>query len=173
MSRPDRLRAMVRADVAIGNALANHRVTDDIRLQRLVFEWTDLVGGRIGARSAPDGISRTGPREHPTRVLWIRVANTAWLQELTLLREQLVASIKAGVGEPTLFDDIRLHLGKPPVPVADLLAGVTIRRPRPAPPRRPTGATADRAREIDRETAAVEDADLRALIRDVRTRNDR
>jgi len=164
---------MVRADVAVGNALANHHVTDDIRLQRLVFEWADIVGGRIGARSAPDGISRTGPRDHPTRVLWIRVANTAWLQELTLLREQLVASIKASVGEPALFDEIRLHLGRPAVPVADLLDGVTIRRPRPAPRRRPSAATSDRAQQIDRETAVVEDDDLRALIRDVRIRNDR
>lgn len=173
MSRPDRLRAMVRADVAIGNALSNHRVTDDIRLQRLVFEWTDIVGGRIGARSAPDGISRTGPRDHPTRMLWIRVANTAWLHELTLLREQLVASIKAGVGEPALFDDIKLHLGKPPPVAADLLDGVTIRRPRPAPRRRPIAATGDSARTIDRETSAIEDEDLRAVIRDVRLRNDR
>jgi hypothetical protein len=173
VSKPERLRAMVRADVAIGNALANHGVTDEIRLQRLVFDWAEAVGPRIAARSAPDGISRTGPRDRPTRLLWVRVVNTAWLQELTLLREQLTASIKARVGEPALFDELKLHLGKPPPYTADLLEGVTIRRARPAPRRQPVAATADRARAIERETSAIEDEALRDLIREVRIRNDR
>lgn len=164
---------MVRADVAVANALSHHGVTDELRLQRLVFEWADIVGGRIGQRSAPDGISRAGTRDQPIRVLWVRVVNTAWLQELTLLREQLTASIKAALGAPPLFDEVRLHLGKAPGFAADLLAGVTIRRPRPAPRRHAIAATGDRARAIDRETSTVEDAELRALIREVRIRNDR
>jgi hypothetical protein len=173
VSKPERLREMVRADVAIGNALRTHGVTEEIRLQRIVFDWPEIVGPRIAARTAPDGISRTGLRDRPTRLLWVRVVNSAWLQELTLLRAQLTASILAAVGEPALFDEIRFHLGRAPAQAADLLAGVTVRRARPAPRKRPITASVDRARLITDETAAVEDAELRDLIREVRIRNDR
>jgi predicted nucleic acid-binding Zn ribbon protein len=173
MSKPERLREMVRADVAIGNALRTHGVTAEIRLQRIVFDWPEIVGARIAARTAPDGISRTGLRDRPTRMLWVRVVNSAWLQELTLLRAQLTASILAAVGEPPLFDEIKFHLGRPPAATADLLAGVTVRRARPAARKRPVAATGDRARAITDEVGAVEDPALRDLIREVRIRNDR
>jgi predicted nucleic acid-binding Zn ribbon protein len=173
MSKPERLRELVDARTAVANALRTHGVTDEIRLQRLVFEWSDLVGARIAARTAPDGISRTGMRDSPTRLLWVRVVNTAWLHELTLLRAQLTASIKTALGDPPLFDELKFHLGRPPANAADLLAGVSVRRARPASRRQPIAATGDRVHAIDAETAVVEDTELRELIRNVRIRNDR
>ena len=167
--KPERRLASIPIGEAIGEALDWHHVTDEVRLQRIVFDWAAIVGARIGARTTPDGLSRL--RDGGTRVLWIRVANTSWLHELTLLKDQLATTLRAAVGDPPLFDEIRFHLGR--APVEDLLAGVTVRRPPPPRPRRPVPASTDRQAEIEAQTSGIADDELRALIRAVRIRNDR
>jgi predicted nucleic acid-binding Zn ribbon protein len=167
--KPERRRAAVPVGEAIGDALDWHHVTDEVRLQRVVFDWTAIVGARIGARTTPDGLSRV--RDGGARVLWIRVANTSWLHELTLLKDQLTATLRAAVGDPPLFDEIRFHLGR--APAEDLLAGVTVRRPEPPRRRRPVPASAERQAEIEAQTSGIADDELRELVRAVRIRNDR
>jgi hypothetical protein len=171
--KPERKLGAVPVAEAIGEALDWHHVTDEVRLQKIVFEWTAIVGARIGARTTPDGLSRVGPRDSGTRVLWVRVANTSWLHELTLLQAQLTETLRAAIGEPPLFDELRFHLGRAPAPSADLLAGVTVRRPPPPRRRARVPAGPDRQAEIEAQTAGIADDELRTLIRAVRIRNDR
>jgi hypothetical protein len=171
--KPERRHEAVPVAAAIGDALAWHHVTDEVRLQRIVFDWIAIVGARIGARTTPDGLSRIGPRDSGTRVLWIRVANTSWMHELTLLKQQLTDMLRAAIGEPPLFDEIRFHLGRPPAMTGDLLAGVTVKRPPPPRPRRPVPASPERQAEIEAQTSGIADDELRALVRAVRIRNDR
>ena len=158
-----RLLAPTTAAVAVKNALELHGIADDVRGQRVVTEWTELVGAKIAERTRPDGIT--------DRVLWIEVATSAWLYELTLLRPQLLAGLLERLGEPKLFDDIKFRLAgrrRRDVPVVPRPRRRTLPT-RPAP----RAATGGAREQIVREVAAVDDPDLRELIARVRITHDR
>ncbi|HEY1815540.1 MAG TPA: DUF721 domain-containing protein [Kofleriaceae bacterium] len=162
MKRPPRAMMMRRAGEAIGAALLFHGITDAIRAERLLSEWTELVGPRIAARTRPDGVY--------DRVLVIDVASSAWLHELNLLRAQILSGLLERVGEPRLFDELKFRI-----------AGRARRTINPASPRSPSKhvapvqipATGLAREQIIRETDAIADDDLRELIRRVRIANDR
>jgi len=162
--RPPRVKDTVRASQAVASALANRGLTDQIRANRLIAEWTELVGPRIAKRTRPGDIV--------DRMLWIEVASSAWMHELNLLRAQIVENLLARVGEPRLFDDIKFKLaGRSRQTPTTTPAG----RRRPAAPPRPTPipATGAAREAIVREVGAVDDVELRELIARVRISNDR
>jgi predicted nucleic acid-binding Zn ribbon protein len=153
----------------VADALAHAGLTEVVRAHRIITEWRDLVGERIAARTWPDGLERG--------VLWVRVASSAWLHELTLLREQVLAGIHAGLGEPRLVSELRLHLGaRKAVDQDDVIAlAQQARQRRRRPAARPAGPPAEGAARdrIERETQAIGDPELRDLIRTVRVKHDR
>jgi predicted nucleic acid-binding Zn ribbon protein len=100
--RPPRALELRRAGDAIEDALAFHGITDRVRAERVLAEWTELVGPKIGARTRPYGIEQ--------RLLLVEVATSAWLHELNLLRAQIVANLLERIGEPRLFDDLAFRL---------------------------------------------------------------
>jgi hypothetical protein len=159
--RPPRALEPRTAAAAIGAALAFRGITDDVRKNRLLTEWADLVGAKISARTRPYGVV--------DKTLVIEVASSAWLQELNLLRTQILTGLLERIGEPRLFDELKFKLatGRTTAPV----------RPpaRPTKPSRPpTQPATGLAREqIVREAEAVDDAELRELIARVRIANDR
>jgi len=164
--RLPRVGAMQTASEAVAAALAHHGITDDVRANRVLTEWSELVGPRIAERTRPDGVTE--------RMLWVEVATSAWLHELNLLRPQLLACLRERLGEPPLFDDLRFRLAG-----ANRRPRVALRGPqRPhnsAPPSRPapppaTGAARER---IVREASAVDDDELRELIARIRIVHDR
>jgi predicted nucleic acid-binding Zn ribbon protein len=161
--RPPRAMATRRAGEAVGAALAFRGITDAVRGERLLAEWTELVGPRIAARTRPDGIYE--------RVLVIDVASSAWLHELNLLRAQILAGLVERVGEPRLFDDLKFRIAGRARRVA-----ATAAKPRPpithAVPT-PIAATGLAREQIIRETEIIADDELRELIRRVRIANDR
>lgn len=150
------------ADAAVRDVLALYGITDEIRANRLLTEWADLVGPRIAARTRPYGI--TG------RALVIEVASSAWLHELNLLRGQILTGLLARLGEPRLFDDLRFRLASgasralPPRPRSRPTQAT---RPPPAP------ATGVARENIVREVEQVDDLELRELIARVRIDNNR
>ena len=148
---------------AIVRALQQHGLSDEIRGQRVISEWTELVGAKVAARTRPDGIS--------DRVLWVEVATSAWLHELNLLKAQLLKGLIDRLGEPRLFEDVRFKL-----------AGRNRREPTTAPRARakeagplpaPTPATGATREQIVSEVASVDDEELRELIARVRITNNR
>jgi len=160
---PPRQLAPTPAAAAVKNALDFHGIADEVRGERLITEWVELVGAKIAERTRPDGIT--------DRLLWIEVATSAWLHELNLLKPQLLAGLLERLGEPRLFDDIKFRL-----------AGRRRREPTSVPrPRRRTlppravsrPATGGAREQIVREVAAVDDIELRELIARVRITNDR
>lgn len=169
MKRPPPKRGTTRAKEtlsaaqAIVSALQHHGLSDEIRGQRVLAEWTELVGPKVAARTRPEGISE--------RVLYVEVATSAWLQELNMLKAQLLAGLVARLGEPRLFDDVRFKLaGK------SRREPTTVPRPRvkQAPPLTVgMPATGARREQIVNEVAAVDDEELRELIARVRITNDR
>ena len=125
-NRPARALEPRTAAAAVGAALAFRGITDEIRKNRLLTEWTDLVGPKISARTRPYGVV--------DKTLVIEVASSAWLQELNLLRGQILAGLLERIGEPRLFDELKFKLasGRTTAPV----------RPpsRPARPMKPATA---------------------------------
>lgn len=99
---PGRALETVTAKQAIAAALSFRGISHQIRTERITTEWADLVGGKMAAR--------TRPRSIVGRVLVIEVASSAWLQELTLLRPQLLAQLIARIGEPRLFDELSFRI---------------------------------------------------------------
>ena len=150
------------AGQAIGAALEFRGITDEVRARSILTEWLELVGPKIASRTRPDGVY--------DRVLVVEVASSAWLQELNLLRAQILSGLLARLGEPKLFDDLKLKLAgsgrrRDPAPP----------RPRPPAPRAPAvkPATGAAREQIVREVERVADEELRELIARVRIANDR
>jgi Dna[CI] antecedent, DciA len=163
VKRPPRALAATTAGEAIRAALELHGLADDVRGARVVTEWTELVGPRIAQRTRPDRIA--------DRVLWVEVATAAWLRELDLLRPQLLRGLLERLGEPALFDDLRLRLAAGPRRDRVVVPRGRAAPPKPRPPVRPATGAAREA--IVREVSAVDDEELRELIARVRITNDR
>lgn len=161
--RPPRALAVTTAGDAVLAALDYHHIANEVRGERVVTEWTELVGPRIAQRTRPDRIVE--------RVLWIEVATSAWLHELNLLKPQLLSGLLERLGEPSLFDDLRLRLAGNRR--RDTIIPRGPHRPAPPPAPTPQPATGAAREAIVREVAAVDDDELRELIARVRIANDR
>ncbi len=161
MKRPPRALEPRTAAAAVGAALQFRGITDEVRKNRLLTEWADLVGPKISSRTRPFGVV--------DKTLVIEVASSAWLQELNRLRTQILAGLLERLGEPRLFDELKFKLasGRTQAPVRPPSRPTTPMRP-------PTQPATGLAREqIVREAEAVDDAELRELIARVRIANDR
>lgn len=147
----------------VDRILTGYGVDRDVREHEIVLRWSDIVGDRVAARTWPDGL-RDG-------TLWVRVANSAWLQELTFLEADIVRRANEVAGDPPLVRSLRLHIGARRNRDADDVVAALARRvfaPRPRRRYRPTPATGAALAQIERDTAAIEDAELRAAIREAR-----
>lgn len=134
VTRPARTRRRKATDAGalVAGVLSRYGILDTVRELRLVTSWPDVVGERIAARSQPDGLQGG--------VLHVRVANSAWVHELTFLREDIRARANAAVGDPPLVREVRFHVGRArhPEDPDDVIAALA-RRPRrqtarPTPP---------------------------------------
>lgn len=161
--RPRRTREVRSASDAVKALLKFHGISDEIRAQRVLTEWSDLVGPRIAERTRPHGVSE--------RTLVIEVASSAWLQELNLLRPQILAGLLERLGAPRLFDDLKFKLAggrgqRPDLPRPRTRPA----KPTPPPPIPATGIARER---IAKEVEKVDDLELRELIARVRISNNR
>jgi predicted nucleic acid-binding Zn ribbon protein len=148
---------------AVKAALAFHGISDQVRAERVLTEWTELVGAKIASRTRPYGVVE--------RALVIEVASSAWLHELNLLRAQILGGLLDRLGEPRLFDELKFKLagrsgGRP-----------TLIRPKPRParpaPKPATPATGAAREQIAREVEKIDDDELRELVARVRIQNGR
>jgi hypothetical protein len=132
--------------------LGRKKRRSDLHQYTIVHRWVEVVGERLAARTQPKTL-RNG-------VLVVTVANSAWLNELSFLRGQILQHINQMLGERAV-SAIRLVAGKV-VPCASPVA----REPEESssyvelPP--------DAVERIDREVAAIEDPMLREAIRQAR-----
>jgi hypothetical protein len=163
-----------RERIAVGDALDTlidaHGLVDELRAFDLLLRWDEIVGERVARRTRPDGFFK--------RTLWVKVANSSWLHELTTMKPALLAAVRAAVGDPPMVDDLKFHLGqRRDAAEDDGLAEIARRTaarqaPRQRLPAPPPAAGAARA-AIERETGHVEDDELREILRDVRIRFDK
>jgi len=149
---------------AIRAALAFHGISDRVRAERVLTEWTDLVGPKIASRTRPYGVVE--------RVLVVEVASSAWLHELTLLKAQILGGLLARLGEPRLFDELKFKLAGRTGGARPTVPRPRARAPRAAAPT-PTPATGAAREQIVREVERVDDEELRELIARVRITHDK
>ena len=156
-SGPPRHGAVQPVASAVADLLEARGLTRAVRGNRIAVEWEQLVGPRIAKHCVPDGIVRGA--------LLIRVASSAWLHQLTLLRASLLASLLEAVGSPPLFSELRFVLGNGVVG-----AGAVPTHPRTAASESPARPAIEytTTHQIVSEVDQVDDAELRALIGAIR-----
>lgn len=150
------------AGSAVGDVLAFHNIANEVRAGRLETEWTELVGPRIAQQTRPDTVRG--------RTLWVEVASTAWLQQLDLLKPQILAGLLERLGEPKLFDELKFRIASGRRETPQLRAKRP--PPKPARPLPPPASGAARERIVN-EVSEVADDELRELIARVRITHDR
>lgn len=155
------------ASSLVDDVLRRYGISAEVREHRLVTGWGEIVGERVLARAFPDGLK--------DGVLFVRVTNSAWLHELSFLRDPIIARANELCGA-RIVKDVRFHLGSRRGADAetdrdDVVAALARRmRPRKKPtPPRPTPTPAA-LRAIDEETSKVRDPELREILRDLRKR---
>jgi len=98
VSRPRRPR-MVRASKAgdlLAGLLAGWGLDERLRQYRALLLWDEVVGPQIAARARPEKI-RDG-------ILEVCVDQPVWMQQLQLLKPQLLARLNAQLGDGALRD---------------------------------------------------------------------
>ncbi len=119
---------------------------DDIKALRAVALWDKAVPERVARNARPVALT------HGT--LLVHAATTVWAQEIDLLKEQLLASMRR-VAPRNGIRRLRVRVGRLP-PAADAR-----RRPRPIAPAVPVESLPE---DLARELARVPSSDLRDAI---------
>lgn len=160
--RFDRRREVVSAGELIKSFLDGNQHGREARQHRVVTEWKQLVGERIAQRTAPGRFDQG--------VLWVRVSNSAWMHQLSFLKDELLEKINKGLGEPVIVRELRFHLGKQKREDREGLRAAEATQRRPTRRKRPLPrpASGDALDQICREAAHIEDEDLRAVVIEAR-----
>jgi predicted nucleic acid-binding Zn ribbon protein len=78
------------ADV-MATVLAQKGMTERLAQVTVIDEWASVVGAQIAAVTQPTSVTADG-------VLWVRVATSAWMNELSLLTPTLLRRLNAVPG---------------------------------------------------------------------------
>ena len=71
--------------------LARSGLGPRIAQAQVIAEWATLVGPQIAAVTTPESVT-------PDGVLFVRVATSAWMNELQLMMPDIMARVNAGRG---------------------------------------------------------------------------
>ena len=133
----------------------NH-LEDDILRHTLRLRWPEVVGDRLATRTRPEVLYKGR--------LKVVVANSTWLNELTFMREEIIARINEVMGRH-MVRELHLMLGRPsplrpPAPRR-------VRCPAPAEPPRPRlPIPAETRRQVEQLVSGLEDPELRQAVKD-------
>jgi hypothetical protein len=112
--------------------------------------WVECVGGRIADRAEPVFLDRG--------VLVVRAATSTWANELSLLREPLLARLRAAGVE---VHEIRFRVGAVTAPAAPPEPRITRKVPAPA----------RLSEELDRAIEGIADDELRESLKEAARAN--
>ncbi|MDA8100660.1 MAG: DUF721 domain-containing protein [Nitrospiraceae bacterium] len=130
----------------IEKVLSRRGMAGKLREYRLFVRWSGIVGQAIGRHARPTALR--------AKKLTVTVDSSAWMQQLSLLRPEIVAKVNSALGEQAV-ESITLRMGE--------VEG-------PAPAREvyqpPTGTLApDEAKKVDESASAIADPELREAFR--------
>jgi len=149
--------------------LDQYNISADVHAHQLITDWERIVGARVAARTTPMNAGSA----MESGALTVRVANSAWLHELSFIKDQLVVKVNEYVGtkdRPEPIREIRFFHGRGPKGRADELQQARAQQHREAlkPRALPAPATGENLARIEHETANVDDPELRKIIRRAR-----
>jgi len=84
--------------------VARMGITGRLEREKAVVCWEEAVGSAIARRAA--AVSISGGR------LVVAVENSAWLQELVMMKESIIDKVNSRVGKPVV-EDIVFRIGNP------------------------------------------------------------
>jgi hypothetical protein len=116
-----------------------------LRESKIWQVWEEVVGAQIAAKSHPAAF-RDG-------TLTVRVSGSAWLQQLSLMKQEMIRHLNEAIGAP-LVNDIFFKQGSLPTQAAKSVA--------PLPPKRKL-TEAEKAQLAELATP-VADPELRAAL---------
>ncbi|HYL20356.1 MAG TPA: DUF721 domain-containing protein, partial [Gemmatimonadales bacterium] len=76
---------------ALNSYLAKNGLAQRLAQAQVIPDWPRLVGPQIARVTVPESVS-------PDGTLFVRVATSAWMNELQLMAPQIMAAINAGRG---------------------------------------------------------------------------
>jgi hypothetical protein len=146
-----------------------------VRKRAVCLYWPEITGEQVSSRTFPVDL-RSG-------VLEVSAQSSSWVHEMQFRKTRLVDQInqwvdanKVWLGPPPLVTDVRFVLAmreREPLVSRDDARRLHLRRlhrtRRTVPPVLPVASEAER-QAITAEVAEIEDAELRALIEQVRTK---
>ena len=97
-------RAPVTVREALDSYLARSGLGRRLAQAQVIPQWPRLVGPQIAAVTAPESVS-------PDGTLFVRVATSAWMNELQLMAPEIMARVNAGRG-PGRIKTIRWLLSR-------------------------------------------------------------
>ena len=162
--RPKRRTEPTAAGTLIESILKRHGVAVTVREHRIVTGWRELVGERVAARAWPDGLK--------DGVLFVRVTSSAWMHELSFLRDDVAKRANEMCGGKVVRA-VRFHVGgrrREDSDADDVVAALARRARIKAPPPPRPSPTPDSLVRIDAESDRVDDPELREAIRAARRR---
>jgi predicted nucleic acid-binding Zn ribbon protein len=95
---------MMKVRQALETFLAKSGLGRRIAQAQVIPDWPRLVGPQIAAVTSPESVS-------PDGTLFVRVATSAWMNELQLMAPEIMARVNAGRG-PGRIKTIRWLLSR-------------------------------------------------------------
>lgn len=86
-----------------------------IKEQKIIENWKEIVGRDIAQNTEPSKLRG--------RVLYVRVSNPIWAQQLQFLKEVIIKKINQEIKE-VVVDNLRLFIGKIDSPPSDYLLSI-------------------------------------------------
>lgn len=84
-------------------ALKRTGLAQDIARYKFVLHWDEIVGAEIAKRAKPDSV-RKG-------ILFVKVSNSAWAQELTFQKDIILKRLNNYVSDENPVHDVRFYVG--------------------------------------------------------------
>lgn len=96
MAKPEK------ADIILRRLTSRMGIDTRLEMEKAVVLWEEVVGAKVARRARADAV-RGG-------ILFVRVANSTWLQELSLLKEGIIEKLNALL-EDDMIKDIVFRVG--------------------------------------------------------------
>ncbi len=78
----------------LGKMLETEELRDGYRKHAALLHWSEVVGGKIAERARPQGIRG--------KTLFVEVDGSAWIQELSFLKEDILRELNERAGDDAL-----------------------------------------------------------------------
>ena len=91
-------------DAILTKTLKKYGLNEDLSRYKFVLSWKEIVGEDIAKHATPEGL-KAGR-------LLVRVANSAWAQELSFQKEIIINRLNRFLGQGQTVNDVMFVVGR-------------------------------------------------------------